>query len=70
MIAANPARILWATNWPHTASPPESRPVTDVTPRRDVDDVRIFNQLAVWAPDTAVRKAILMDNPARLFRFQ
>jgi predicted TIM-barrel fold metal-dependent hydrolase len=26
-------------------------------------------QLAIWAPDAAVRKKILVDNPARLYGF-
>jgi hypothetical protein len=34
-----------------------------------VDDVGLFNQLAVWAPDADLRKTILVENPARLFGF-
>jgi len=34
-----------------------------------IDDGRLLNQLAVWAPDAALRKKILADNPARLYRF-
>jgi len=30
---------------------------------------RLLNQLAAWAPDAAIRKKILVDNPARLYWF-
>jgi predicted TIM-barrel fold metal-dependent hydrolase len=70
LIAANPARILWGTDWPHpnTTVPPGSR-ATEVTPLLQIDDGRLLNQLAVWAPDPAVRKKILVHNPARLYGF-
>jgi hypothetical protein len=30
----------------------------------------VLNQLAVWAPDPAIRDAILVENPARLYGFE
>jgi predicted TIM-barrel fold metal-dependent hydrolase len=70
LIGANPDRILWGTDWPH---PPfgavSGRKATEVTPFHQVDDGALLNQLAVWAPDPAIRKKILVDNPARLFGF-
>ena len=70
LIAANPDRIVWGTDWPHpdTVVPP-GRQVTDVIPLYQIDDGRLLNQLAVWAPDAATRKKILVDNPARLYGF-
>lgn len=69
LIAANPDRILWGTNWPHpTARPPGYDP-SQLLPWRDIDDVVVMNLLPVWAPDPAVRKKILVDNPARLFGY-
>src|SRR6266705_2263068 len=41
----------------------------DVAPLLQIDDGRLLNQLAVWAPDAGVRKKILVDNPARLYGF-
>jgi predicted TIM-barrel fold metal-dependent hydrolase len=70
LIAANPARILWGTNWPHPNSGRgEGRAPTDIAPLRQVDDGSVLNMLPLWAPDAAVRKAILVDNPARLYGF-
>jgi predicted TIM-barrel fold metal-dependent hydrolase len=38
-------------------------------PFRQIDDARLLNLLPVWAPDAVVRKKILVENPARLYRF-
>jgi len=70
LISANPDRIVWGTDWPHPDSvTPKGKQVTDVTPLLQIDDGRLLNQLAVWAPDAAVRKKILVDNPAQLYGF-
>jgi predicted TIM-barrel fold metal-dependent hydrolase len=70
LIAANADRIVWGTDWPHpdSVTPPGKKP-SDVTPLHQIDDGRLLNQLEVWAPDAAVRKKILVDNPARLYGF-
>jgi predicted TIM-barrel fold metal-dependent hydrolase len=70
LIAANAERIVWGTDWPHPDSvTPPGRKITDVTPLFQIDDGRLLNQLPVWAPDAAIRKTILVDNPARLYGF-
>jgi predicted TIM-barrel fold metal-dependent hydrolase len=70
LIAANADRIIWGTDWPHPNSTtlPGRKP-TEVTPLLQIDDGRLLNQLAVWAPDAAIRNRILVDNPARLYGF-
>ena len=57
LVAANPERCVWATNWPHPAQNPrpESAPLLDL--------------LLEWADDDATRSRILVDNPARLYGF-
>src|SRR6476660_6975624 len=70
LIAANADRIVWGTDWPHPDSvTPPGKQISDVTPLFQIDDGRLLNQLPVWAPDAAVRKKILVDNPARLYGF-
>jgi predicted TIM-barrel fold metal-dependent hydrolase len=70
LIAVNAERIVWGTDWPHPDSvTPPGKKVTDVTPLFQIDDGRLLNQLAAWAPDAATRKKILVDNPARLYGF-
>jgi hypothetical protein len=42
---------------------------TDIAPLLQIDAGRLFNQLALWAPDVNVRKTILVENPARPYNF-
>ena len=70
LIAANTDRIIWGSDWPHPNGTPQAgHKNTDVTPLLQIDDGRVLNLLAVWAPDALVRKKILVDNPARLYGF-
>jgi predicted TIM-barrel fold metal-dependent hydrolase len=70
LLAANPQRILWGSDWPHPDSGPRAgRRPEDLAPRLPVDDALVFNRLAVWAPEASLRKTILVDNPARLYGF-
>jgi predicted TIM-barrel fold metal-dependent hydrolase len=70
LVAANPDRIVWGSDWPHPDSVvvPQRKP-TDIAPPMVVDDGRVLNLLPEWVPDAAVRRAILVDNPARLYQF-
>ncbi len=68
LIAANPERILWGTNWPHPNSG-SGRKATELTPLFQVDDGLVLNLLPAWAPDPGTRKKILVDNPAKLYAF-
>jgi predicted TIM-barrel fold metal-dependent hydrolase len=71
LIAANADRVVWGTDWPHpdAATGPGKRP-TDISPPLPIDDGRLLNELPLWAPDPAVRRKILVENPARLYGFQ
>jgi predicted TIM-barrel fold metal-dependent hydrolase len=70
LIAANPQRILWGSDWPHpNSTQAPGRKPTDIAPFHPIDDGAVLNQLAVWAPDAAARQIILVDNPARLYGF-
>lgn len=66
LIAANPQRILWGSDWPHPDTGAGRKP-SDLSPLLPVDDGHLLNLLATWAPDTALRKTILVDNPATLY---
>ena len=70
LIAANAERIVWGTDWPHpnSASVP-GRTKLDIAPFFTIDDGLLLNQLPLWAPDAATRAKILVDNPARLYKF-
>lgn len=69
LIDANPERMLWGSDWPHPGQTPEGRAVTDIAPFWTIDDGRILNQLAAWAPEASTRATILVENPKRLYHF-
>jgi predicted TIM-barrel fold metal-dependent hydrolase len=70
LVSAHAQRILWGTNWPHPDSAVKpGRKNTDIAPLVQIDDGRVLNLLPVWVPDPITRRAILVDNPARLYGF-
>jgi len=66
IVAANPDRVVWGTNWPH---PGRGTSPSAIAPPYPADDGLMLNLLARWLPDAAIRKKILVDNPARLYGF-
>jgi predicted TIM-barrel fold metal-dependent hydrolase len=71
LIAANPDRVVWGTDWPHPdAAFGRGRALTEIAPPFPVDDGLLLNQLPKWAVDPAIREKILVDNAARLYDFQ
>jgi predicted TIM-barrel fold metal-dependent hydrolase len=58
LIAANPRNLVWGTDWPH---PRPEGPVPDAG--------RLLQVFLDWTGDNAARRAILVDNPARLYDF-
>ncbi len=69
IVSTNPDRVLWGSGWPHVSGPVPGRPKTAPTPNMPIDDGHLLNLLARWVPDDATRRKILVDNPARLYRF-
>jgi predicted TIM-barrel fold metal-dependent hydrolase len=67
LVAANPERVVWGSNWPH---PGRGRTRTDIAPPYPNDDGLLLNQLPRWVPDPAIREQILIANPARLYGFE
>jgi predicted TIM-barrel fold metal-dependent hydrolase len=59
--------VLWGSNWPH---PGRGTTPSAIAPPYPNDDGRVLNLLPRWVPDAATRKKILVDNPARLYRFE
>jgi predicted TIM-barrel fold metal-dependent hydrolase len=58
LLAANPARLIWGSDWPHTrpgASAPDTR--------------ALFQLFLDWTPRSSDKQRILIENPASLFRF-
>jgi predicted TIM-barrel fold metal-dependent hydrolase len=70
LIAANPDRVVWGSDWPHPDSEfGRNHALTEIAPPFPVDDGLVLNQLPKWAGDPAIRRKILVDNAARLYDF-
>ncbi|MFM0125134.1 amidohydrolase family protein [Paraburkholderia sp. RL18-101-BIB-B] len=57
LVEHRPDRLVWGSDWPHPAA------------KAIPDDAGQLDYLLDWAPDAATRNSILVDNPARLYRF-
>lgn len=58
-IKAAPERMVWGSDWPHPSEQNGTLP----------DDALLFDLLSVWAPDQAMRRRILVENPENLYGF-
>ena len=70
LITANPDRVLWGTDWPHTGGHDHAQesepPLIDY---RQLDDELLINCLADWAGDDVTLTKILVHNPAQIYGF-
>jgi predicted TIM-barrel fold metal-dependent hydrolase len=71
LIAANPDRVLWGTDWPHTSIKRDpSRAATAIEPFQPEDDGRALGRLRDWTSgDPDLLHRILVRNPAALYGF-
>ncbi len=70
LIADNPERMLWGTDWPHPGGTKRSGVLRDaIEPFLAIDDGAALNRLWAWAGSEATLNRILVDNPARLYGF-
>jgi predicted TIM-barrel fold metal-dependent hydrolase len=59
LLDAAPAQVVWGSDWPHVM-------VKGTMP----NDGDLCDLLTAWIPDAALRKQVLVDNPARLYDFR
>jgi 2-pyrone-4,6-dicarboxylate lactonase len=57
LLAAAPDRCVWGTDWPH--------PNASFMP----NDGDLVDLLPAWIPDEALRRKVLVENPAQLYGF-
>lgn len=60
IVSANPEQVVWGSDWPH---------VNYFDAAKMPDDGALLVQLARVVSDTALREAVLVRNPARLYDF-
>lgn len=57
LIAANPERLMWGSDWPHPSIAAEVMP----------DDGHLLDLFMAWTPMESTQRRILVETPARLF---
>ena len=57
LIDNAPDRVIWGTDWPH--------PNVKIMP----NDGDLVDLVPLYAPEPAIQKKLLVDNPVRLFKF-
>ncbi|MGB6662915.1 MAG: amidohydrolase family protein [Xanthobacteraceae bacterium] len=57
LVAANPERMIWGTDWPHPSIPAAAMP----------EDGHLLDLFHDWTPDERTRHRILVETPTRLF---
>ena len=68
LLQAAPYAVLWGSDWPHTAREPGRAP-HEVSAYRAVDPAELATTLHAWLPTPALKRQVLVDNPARLYGF-
>jgi predicted TIM-barrel fold metal-dependent hydrolase len=58
LMQTAPDQLIWGSDFPHLSF------------HDRVGTIKLYNMLGEWAPAAALRKRILVDNPARLFGFK
>jgi predicted TIM-barrel fold metal-dependent hydrolase len=61
LLDANPQQLVWGTDWPH---------INYFAAHEMPDDGVLANLLSRWMPHEALRRQVLVDNPARLYDFE
>jgi len=71
LIAANPDRMLWGSDWPHPGGANRTGALLDeIEPFHAIDDGAALNRLYRWTGgDASMLRRILVDNPARLYGY-
>ena len=70
LIAHQPDRLLWGSDWPHPGGRPgQPRQRDQVEAFNPINDGHALNRLAAWVDNAATLRQILATNPARLYDF-
>jgi 2-pyrone-4,6-dicarboxylate lactonase len=60
LVERMPDRLVWGSDWPFLGLTGDARPTI----------AALLALFALWTPDAAVRRCILVDNPARLYGYE
>jgi 2-pyrone-4,6-dicarboxylate lactonase len=70
LCAANPERIVWGSDWPHTPRHDVRKGARDVElPFQPIDTRGLLDLVPRWLDDDTLVERVLVTNPARLYGF-
>ncbi|HZT26115.1 MAG TPA: amidohydrolase family protein [Pseudolabrys sp.] len=69
LINANPERIVWGSDWPHTPPHAIQKPLDEESPFQNIDTRGLLHLLPRWLQDEKLIERVLVHNPARLYGF-
>jgi 2-pyrone-4,6-dicarboxylate lactonase len=69
LCKANPERIVWGSDWPHTPPHDLQKPSDEESPFQQIDTRGLLDLLPRWLQDDALVERVLVTNPAKLYDF-
>ena len=70
LCKANPERIVWGSDWPHTPRHDLHKGSSEEElPFQNIDTRGLLDLLPRWLQDDALIERVLVSNPARLYGF-
>ena len=70
LCKANPERIVWGSDWPHTPPHTIQKPLGQESPFQNIDTHGLLDLLPRWLEDDALIARVLVSNPAKLYGFE
>jgi predicted TIM-barrel fold metal-dependent hydrolase len=67
-LQANPERVLWGSDWPHT-NREAGKAAHEVSAYRRLEPTVLQQGIHAWLPTAELRTQVLVYNPARLYGF-
>jgi len=70
LCAANPDRVVWGSDWPHTPRHDIRKPgEAEELPFQDIDTKGLLALVPRWLGDDTLVRRVLVTNPERLYEF-
>jgi predicted TIM-barrel fold metal-dependent hydrolase len=69
LCSANPDRIVWGSDWPHTPRHDMHNGSAEELPFQKIDTRMLLELVPRWLGDDALVNKVLVSNPARLYGF-
>jgi predicted TIM-barrel fold metal-dependent hydrolase len=67
-VKANPRRVLWGSDWPHTGGwPGVPRNAAHVEPFHPIDDGQVLDAIQDWFPDAETQRLLFVENAGHLY---